>query len=141
VFEFFLAWQMDLKNLDNSVKNFERKLFYDDQYEFAVGNPNPDSVLFQITDLGGSNRVTNYLVKFAIIIPTFFLIFLSVKIPIAWLRLVALMSIAAVTGFAWDRLVCRVIRKESVLVIRNMGLQLFKETIAGEIVDVRFYQK
>ena len=132
---------MDLKNLDYSVKNFDRKNFFDDQYEFAVGNPNSDSILFQITDLRGSNRVSQYVIRLAIIIPTFFLIYLSVKIPVAWVRFVALMAIAAVTGFSWDRLVCRVIRRESVLVIRNVGLQIFKETISGEIVDIRFFQK
>ena len=132
---------MDLKNLENLVKNFDRKYFFDDNYEFAVGNPNEDSVLLQITDMRGSNRLSQYLLRFAIIIPSFFFIYLSVKIPVAWVRFLVLILNAAVTGFLWDRFVFRCIKRESVLVIRDVGLQLFKETIAGEIRDVKFFQK
>jgi|LauGreDrversion4_2_1035121.scaffolds.fasta_scaffold18945_3 hypothetical protein len=128
---------MNLKSLNEKVKFSVKNLFFS-KFEFAIGNPTEDSVLFQITDLKPNG---NWAYKGAILVPALSLIFLSLTIRYLILKIFFLALVIVISALIWDRFFEKAIMRESVLVIRNEGIELFKETVSGDIVDVQFYEK
>ena len=135
--------KMDLKKLqiDSFIgeEKISRKQFND--CEFSFGNPNENSILFQITKLDTSPNIFQIILRLIIVAVTIWLMTYAGRIPSVILRFSTNLSLFLLGTYVLNKVVFDGIKRESILIIRDKGLQIFKETVGGDIVDVLFFEK